>query len=198
MRVLVDQAAPFVVDQVFGLDCLGHHGRNQSQAFQFGFIITIGFEPQIDAERAHRLAFYDDGNAHVRDLLLVQIALSGAIQEHRFTADFRYGYGLAGFDNTAGNSFAESITCKPAGVAQSCGYLDTDFLRLRVKHRHGSANDAVPVFQYLEYLFESDSSRQFATEDLSGLDQHRKLPGRVVAVAEQSLFRQIGSHFRIL
>ena len=127
MRILIHQASALFIDEMFSLDGLRHHGGDKAQTSKLGVVVSVLLEPQINSERAHRLAFHDDRNAKIGDFLLLQVPFPGAVEKHRFAADFRHDDGLAGFNDTAGYAFAEPIARDPSRITQTRRHLYPDF-----------------------------------------------------------------------
>src|SRR5262249_20109006 len=142
---------------MFGFNRLRHHCCDEIEALQFRLVISVRLELQINTKRADRLAFNDNRNTQVCNFLLVQIALTRTIQEHRFTADHRNDDRFAGFDDAARDSFAQTVPGKPAGVAQSAGYFDSYLLSLCIQQCYGAPNETVPPLQSVQNSLKRDS-----------------------------------------
>src|SRR5438552_1614654 len=64
MRILVLESPALVVDQVLGFDRLPHHGGNQTERCEFRRVVAIGFEAQVDSQRADRPSLHNNWNTH--------------------------------------------------------------------------------------------------------------------------------------
>ena len=112
----------------------------------------------------------------------MEIPLAGPIQEHGFSADFRYDDRFAALDDTARDSFSKPVVSEPAGIAQAVRNFDSDFGRLCVQQSHRAPDHAVANLQDFQHLLEGDPRCQFAAQYVAGVSKHGKLLSSVRSI----------------
>jgi hypothetical protein len=142
-------------------DGLCHHAGYDAKTTEISFVIAIRIEHEVHAERANRPAVHEEGNTHKCDIPLVEIlAAANTIQEHRLAAHLGHDNGLAGFNDSACDPFAEPIVSAPAGITESDGSFDADFSCIAIEDSNCASQDFVMLFENFQNALKSGSRRQ--------------------------------------
>jgi len=109
----------------------GGDDRQQAPTLVQGVVRVVG---PVHAERPDHLRALLDGNTEEGQIpVLLFLAAGGAVQEARLIADAGDRDRLAGFDDPAGDAFAELVLHPlDRGPGDPVGDLDVDFVAQRV------------------------------------------------------------------
>ena len=104
VRVLVEQALPFGLDELPQTNGLREHGGHHLEQAQVVLVVAVLVEGEVHVEGAQRFAsagYRDAQEAGVR----APAAASGAVQEARLVADLGNHHGASRLHDLAGDAF---------------------------------------------------------------------------------------------
>ena len=154
MRVLGQQPPALVLDRALHLQRLRDHRGDDAHELHAAVEVALGLEPQIDAERADRLAVDQDRHADEAELLARQLGSSRrAVQKVRLAADPRHDDRLAALDHAAGDAFADAVADALRRLVEAVGRFDVE-IALLGQQGDDAAQRAVPLAENLEHAVE--------------------------------------------
>ena len=184
MGVLVDEALVLRRHQPLDLEGLADHRGDQAVERLGPFVVAVGLEPQVDAERADDAAVDANRDADEAELLPGRVAPSGAAQHQGgLPADPRHDHRLAGFDDRANDPFAERVMNVMGGTVQAVGGIDMQLAAVVVEADDQAVGDRMAPRQGLEHHLQGAARIERARQRVGNLQQRREallLGGRPV------------------
>ena len=175
VRVLVNQAAPFLLDEPLHVERLRNHRADDAEKLNAAVEVALRLEPKIDGESAYRCAALEHRHANKAELLLGGIAApGGAVEQRRLAADAGHHDWLAALDDLSRNAFADAVADGPRAVLESLGGLDVQ-LAVAQQGEH-APDDAVMADQDREHALHRCLQVEGAGQRLAHLQQSRQAP----------------------
>ncbi len=114
-----------LLDQPLDLDRLRDRRRHDAVELDAAVVVAIGFELEVDAQRADGPAVEQDRHADEAELFLRQLgALRRAAQKGRLPAHARDDDRLAALDDLADDAFAEPVADRVRRLVEAVARLD--------------------------------------------------------------------------
>ena len=147
--VLVDQPAPFFLDEPLDVERLGDHRADDAEELDAALVVALRLELEVDGECAGGGALDEDRHADEAQFVPRDVgAARHPVEKFRLLADARHDNRLAALDDLAGDAFANLVADRACAVVKPFNRLD---MQLAVaQQRHHAAHDAVMANEDLQ------------------------------------------------